>query len=329
MPMPVRQVLNEVGDNLVIKVQLGRTPVEAVLIFFLNLVSLWKFNNKQLQLGYDEIYHNYLLITIRNKHSPTVLSNMLGAEKSAVSSTVYKLEKAQRVRLMKPAYPTEFLDVYDIPLIANKTFTLNRLITSASNIDKHFYTYDAGNNNMCQTFVENIVDINGLTSNIIEEKTRIALKPQNAKALVATLGSRSDIVKRITDLGGALDKLVFDRKIKWKRPVAKEFAALDNIPIRIAVATANNHTEEVLLASSDDTVIVEDMQDTIVENADDVYNAVLQLENSEKKAERNHMIFIVCSVLAVVLMVGAVGTFAFVKWKGRKSKPGLLSELSL
>ena len=183
MPQKVRQILEKVGDNPVLKIQLGRTPVEAVLILLLNLVSLWKFTDKQLELGYDEIYHNYLLITIQNEKGPNVLQQMFGTAKDSIGSTVYKLEKAHRIRLMKPVFPIEFVDIYDIPLTSNKIFTLNRLITTASNIDKHFYTYDAGNNNMCQTFVENIVDINGLTSNIIDNTTRIALKPQDAKAL--------------------------------------------------------------------------------------------------------------------------------------------------
>ncbi|CAF1525307.1 unnamed protein product, partial [Adineta steineri] len=34
-----------------------------------------------------------------------------------------------------------------------------------------------------------------------------------------------------TDLGARLDKLVFDRKIKWKKPQPKEFAILPNVNI--------------------------------------------------------------------------------------------------
>ncbi|CAF4310809.1 unnamed protein product, partial [Adineta steineri] len=94
MPMNIRKILEEVGDNPVIKIQLGRTPVEAILILFLNIVSLWKFNNKQLELGYDEIYHNYLLITIQNDKSPKVLQQIFGGEKDTLGSMVYKLEKA-------------------------------------------------------------------------------------------------------------------------------------------------------------------------------------------------------------------------------------------
>ena len=77
------------------------------------------------------------------------------------------------------------------------------------------YIYDAADNNMCQTFVQNIVDFNGLTSNIVDNATLAALKPQNAKELIATLGRRSSIVKSVTDTGGKVDTLLFDR-IKLK-----------------------------------------------------------------------------------------------------------------
>jgi hypothetical protein len=331
MPERVRQILEEVGDNPILKIQLGRTPVEKVLILFLNIVSGWKFNKKQIELGYDEIYHNYLLITIQNEKGPNVLQSKISNAEDVVGSMIYKLDKAHRVRLMEPTYPTEFVDIYEIPLTPNKIFTLNRLITTASNIDKQFYSYDAGNNNMCQTFVENIVDINGLTSNIIDEETRMALKPQDAKALVATLGKRSDVVKRITDLGGKLDKLVFDNKIKWKIPVNKEFALFGHMHIKPANDTANDNTDE-LLRITDDAVIVSGTIDIVIENEDEIFNAVVALEEEDKEKERKKtvvalekerkkkMIIIVGIILAILLFVSAAAAITFCFWRKRKSK---------
>ncbi|CAF1290901.1 unnamed protein product [Rotaria sordida] len=327
MPKRVRKILDEVGDHPVLKIQLGRTPVEAVLILFLNILSSWKFSDKQIELGYDEIYHNYLLITIQNKKKLNVLHTMIEASKDTVGSSVYKLEKAHRVRLMKPVFPTEFVDIYNIPLTSNKTFTLNRLITTASNIDKHFYTYDAGNNNMCQTFVENIIDINGLTSNIIDNTTRIALKPQDAKTLVATLGSRSDIVKRITDLGGTLDKWVFDHKIKWKKPVVKEFTLIGNMHVKAKNDITNNNIDDIInnniddiLSSSADTIVVNGMTDTVIENVDDAFNAVIALEEDEKKTKRNQLIIMIFSILLVILLSLGAAIVIFFIWQKRKDK---------
>ncbi|CAF3609940.1 unnamed protein product [Rotaria sp. Silwood1] len=232
MPWRVRNLLEQVGDELILKIQLGRTPVQGFSLKILNFLSHSKFNNKQLELGYDEIYHNYLLITINNSQVPHTWQRMLGNIRLNVPARIIlKLEKAQRIALKYPTIPDELIDVYDIPLTPNKPLTLNRLISAASNVDKNFYTYDVSENNMCQTFVENIIDINCLTPNIIDEATLNALKPIDAKALISTLGSRSYIVKMATDLGARLDKLVFDRKIKWKKPQPKEFAILPNVNI--------------------------------------------------------------------------------------------------
>ncbi|CAF3682327.1 unnamed protein product [Rotaria sp. Silwood1] len=162
MPLRVRNLLEQLGDELILKIQLGRTPVQGFPIKILNFLSHSKFTDKQLELGYDEIYHNYLLITIKNSQGPHTLQHMLGNIRLNVSArTILKLEKAQRIALKPPSIPDELIDVYDIPLTPDKPLTLNRLISTASNVDKNFYTYDAGENNMCQTFVENIIDING------------------------------------------------------------------------------------------------------------------------------------------------------------------------
>ncbi|CAF4811498.1 unnamed protein product [Rotaria sp. Silwood1] len=222
MPLRVRNLLEEVGDELILKIQLGRTPVQDFPLKILDFLSHSKFTNKQLELGYDEIYHNYLLITIQNSRESQVLQHILGnARQNKIPSTILKLEKAQRIALKYPSIPDELIDIYDIPLTPNKPLTLNRLISVASNVDKNFFKYDAGENNMCQTFVENIIDINGLMSNIVDEATLNALKPIDAKALISSLGSRSNIVKIATDLGAKFDKLVFDPLIFAKKPGAK------------------------------------------------------------------------------------------------------------
>ncbi|CAF4091270.1 unnamed protein product [Rotaria sordida] len=229
MPLRVRNLLEKVGDELILKIQLGRTPIQGFPIKILDCLSHSKFTNKQLELGYDEIYHNYLLITIKNSHGPYVLQHMLGnVSQNAIASTVLKLEKTERIALKYPTILDELIDVYDIPLTSNKPLTLNQLISTASNVDKNFYRYDVGENNMCQTFVENIIDINGLMPNIVDQATFNALKPINAKALISTLGSRSNIVKIATDLSAKSDKLIYDHKIKWKKSQTKEFVLLSD-----------------------------------------------------------------------------------------------------
>ena len=311
-------MLEEFGDFPLIQLRLGRTPVEAVLVLFLNLASSWRFENKKVELGYDEIYHNYLLVTLQNSKQFTGIRPLFGVGNETVGTTILKFEKAHRIRLMKPTIPTDYVDVYDIPLTPNKTFTLNRLITTASNVDKQFYSYDAGNNNMCQTFVENIVDINGLTGNIVDNATRTALKPQDARALVATLGSRSDLVKRVTDLGGQLDTWVFDRKIIWKKPVPKEFSLFGNMHVK-TVDTSSAVGNEAVLQSGAHHVVIDGSTDTLIENTDDVFNAVMALEQGgEKKDEPTPRIYIIFFVLLAVAGIAAAIKLGSIFWQRRK-----------
>lgn len=303
MPRRVRKILTKVGDLPIVKLQLGRTPVQTVLLLILNLMSAWNFQKKQIELGYDEIYHNYLLITIDNDRDASSAFDGGGI--------VYKLDKAQRVQLVETKSSGDFVEIYEIPLTQNKVFTLNRLITTASNVDKHFYTYDAGNNNMCQTFVENIVDINGLTQNIVNETVRTALKPQDARALVATLGSRSDIVKRITDLGGALDKLVFDRTIKWKNPGEKEFVLYGHMHVKVPHDETNAIMDEVV-PNTDDIVVFNGTTDAVLENEDELYQAVVALEVQDKKNQsRRNILFISGLTFGTVLLLSTLGIIAY------------------
>ncbi|CAF5229698.1 unnamed protein product, partial [Rotaria magnacalcarata] len=116
MPVRVRRILEAVGHERILKIQLGRTPVQEFPLKLLDLLSDSKFTDKQLELGYDELYHNYLLITIENSRGPNVLQHLLeGVGRNTTACTVFKLEKAQRIALKYPMLPDEVIDVYDIP----------------------------------------------------------------------------------------------------------------------------------------------------------------------------------------------------------------------
>ena len=324
MPKRVRKILEKVGDMRVVKLQLGRTPVQAVLLLILNVMSGWSFNKKQLELGYDEIYHNYLLVTVEDENEFGALEPLSASEDDTIHSNVYKLDKAHRVRLVESTSRADFVENYDIPLTPNKIFTLNRLITTASNVDKQFYTYDAGNNNMCQTFVENIVDINGLTPNIANETVRTALKPQDGRALVATLGSRSDIVKQITDLGGTLDTLVFDRRIKWKKPVEKQFALYGHMHVKIAHDAAEAVTADEILPDTNDVVVLNGTTDVFLENEDELYSAVLALERQDQKSEWKTKILLIIGIIFGILLLSVTAAIAFYYYYRRKKRSRLI-----
>ncbi|CAF3812451.1 unnamed protein product [Rotaria sp. Silwood1] len=207
MPLKARKLLEEIGDEPIMKIQLGRRPVKDLAIKILNFLSYSKFADKQYELGYDEIYHNYLLITVQNNHGFNVLQNIVrNAPENTNGKTVLVLEKSFRIGLRDPVIPDEMIDLYDIPLPPNKSLTLNQLITTTLYAEKDFFVYDAGENNMCQTFVKSVLESNGLMPNIVDEATLEALEPIDSKTLVATLDELSGLVKLTTDIAAKLHR---------------------------------------------------------------------------------------------------------------------------
>ena len=233
MPLFVRETLAEIGDEYIQLLQLGRTPIPAAIRKVGDFLSRNKFSETVLELGvsyskktkaclqsfsslflqYDELWHNYLLITIGTRIKYNAITQLVHNATTIAPRSVYVLEKGPRVQL-QPAFPDQFALVYNIPLNSDD-LTVNNFMTRAVNQDKNFFTFDASDTNTCQSFVENILDSNNLTKNIVDQATLLALKPQNTTALVAALGSYKGMPKLITDLAGNLDKLINDKKIKW------------------------------------------------------------------------------------------------------------------
>ncbi|CAF3084943.1 unnamed protein product [Rotaria sp. Silwood2] len=234
MPLKARKLLEEIGDEPILEIQLGRRPVKDLAIKILNFLSHSKFADKQYELGYDEIYHNYLLITVQNNHGFNVVQNIVrNAPENTNGKTVLVLEKSFRIGLRDPVIPDEMIDLYDILLPPNKSLTLNQLITTTLYAEKDFFVYDAGENNTCQTFVKSVLESNGLMPNIVDEATLEALEPIDSKTLVATLDDLSGLVKLTTDIAAKLHRLLSDRKIKLKskKRKAKQFISLSNANI--------------------------------------------------------------------------------------------------
>ena len=107
MPLAVRKILHKFGDYPITRIQLGRTPVLAIIQKFLNLMSSNQFKKKQIELGYDDIYHNYLLITVAlESNSGATTNSLVGAgDGNKQPEHIFKLEKAQVIRLMDPVFP--------------------------------------------------------------------------------------------------------------------------------------------------------------------------------------------------------------------------------
>ena len=232
MPLLVREKLKKIGDEAIIKLQLGRTPVQSVVRTLGDFLSQKRFSNAIVELGvspfdrqlrlfivlpflqYDELWHNYLLITIRSSVKFNTLAKLVRNSDSLEATKVYVLEKAPRVQL-KRAMPEQCVQLFDIPLRSN-CLTVNELMRRAICLNPSFFVYDALNMNTCQSFVEDILEANDLTEHIVDGATLSALQPQNATALLSALGSLKGLPLVITDAASQLDKLINDQSIRLK-----------------------------------------------------------------------------------------------------------------
>ena len=234
MPLSVRHTLARIGDADIQLLQLGRTPIPGVIRKIGDFLSNNKFSETVLELGvsyfkktkacldilsisvlkYDELWHNYLLITIANNAEHNAIKEPVPNAPAPEPRSVFVLEKNPRIQLHLATDPDKLVRTYNIPLNSVR-LTMNSLMTTTLNQDSNFFTFDAANMNTCQSFVQNMLNSNNLTQNIVDEATLLALKPQNTTALVAALGSYSKVSKIITDGAGIVDKLIHDNKIIW------------------------------------------------------------------------------------------------------------------
>ena len=185
----LRKFLDTEGNQEVSKIEIARIPVQSFVQKALNAVSLGKLYKKRDELGYDDIYHNYLLVTMKNGKTYRVEHNHQVEAKPATASDL----KGQRS---------------NVPM--TKTKTLKEMIEVAAKDDPKLFTYDARTNN-CQDFTRKVLTKNGL-------KPENDPPQQDAKQLTETLPFQGKLAKVITDVAQYADQVVHGGSVrldKW------------------------------------------------------------------------------------------------------------------
>ncbi len=110
----------------------------------LDALSLGKFSEKKKQLGYDDVFHNYMLVTTRSKDGK------------------YRTEKIEKNHVIQSfdAKPEDFSkETYGMAY--KKGITVKSLLDNAMKSDPNLDKYSARKSN-CQDFTKNIIASNGL-----------------------------------------------------------------------------------------------------------------------------------------------------------------------
>jgi hypothetical protein len=183
LPPSVRDYLAKYGTQQVIGMSVNRTPVFGIIQNTINVLSLGNWNKNKKKLNYDDVYHLYLLVTIRNGKTFRI-------EKNHVENMYETTEEGK-----------DHINVH-VP----KGITLNDLFINgekAAGSPEKFHVYDSIHQN-CQRYVEAILKGIGEWT---PEVSKFVL--QDAPKLIEGSSWFGYVAKKITDLANVADVAVY------------------------------------------------------------------------------------------------------------------------
>lgn len=202
--------LDEHGDENIKKIAIARTPVSKGYEKILNKLSGGKYGKTKEKLGYDNVFHNYLLVETDKGEYLLEKNHVIEGRKAKK----YDFEKGQ---------------VKEIPLDGKQT-NMKELISNVKRKDKGFWQYKPETDN-CQKFTEEVIKGSDLDKNISDHTTKEIIKPQDGKELIGSLGLFSGIPSSASDLAGRLDRLAYGGSVSntHKLSVSKLFKLINEI----------------------------------------------------------------------------------------------------
>ena len=190
-PKALRAILNKIGHLRIVRLFLGRKPLHKYIQLVGNVISKGGLDETRKKLGYDDIYHNYLIVLLED-------------------GSFYKTEKDEVVKLYRINSIDHNDKITEIPV--KHHLTLKQLIEQASKNDSDFWKYSARNKN-CQLYTSELINRNGLTPD--DPTLQKAVEPQDAETLVKSLPtSIQDVPKLVTDIAGATSRLITGDGVK-------------------------------------------------------------------------------------------------------------------
>jgi hypothetical protein len=162
-----QKVLDTIGNAIISKITIGRTPVQDAITNSLRL-----FTN----VPYDTLFHLFILI-------------------ETSTGIIVKIEKtAQIVLTINPLY-IQNTETYKINF---SSISINDLLTNTKKyMGGKYFTYSASSNN-CQDFIKSIFESNNISQGIDFIK-------QNTESIFADHPNLRKFTNTITDLGSKID----------------------------------------------------------------------------------------------------------------------------
>jgi len=181
-PPKVRGIIQKYGNQEIKSIVIRRNPLQSIMNFALNAVSLGGWNKNMEDKPYDTLFHLSIVLTLNNN----------------VRVVIEKNEVINMDTVIKVAPKTETEDIPDI----QPGLTLNTLLNNAKNrMGSKYFTYSAKDNN-CQDFILAVLQAN----NIGNQEDYSFIK-QDTKSLFEGLSTLRKVSNSITDLGAKVNEI--------------------------------------------------------------------------------------------------------------------------
>lgn len=200
-PPEVRKILAENNGAKIVSAQVGIQPLSLPLKGFLHLASNGEFEKKRRELGYNDINHSYMILTLDN-------------------GKTYRLEKYHVINMEKYNASADKNEKIDLKLSGQPelgTFLDNaekhQELTRVSGKRGNFWHYDPQNNN-CQYFIDDLVQGNPDVENKREANSFFF---QPSTELYNTLGRWKTHIGYIGTVGSIAHRLLYGESIRHRR----------------------------------------------------------------------------------------------------------------
>lgn len=191
-PKYVSDIIKKYGNNNIIKIEIGRTPIQTAIDKLMNIMMLGKLEKRKERMGYDDLFHLRLIAHLDNGKRVSMEKN----ERINMSINEGR-RKAKNEEIATVEGNFEGL-------------TINDMLEGAKRIqgDK-FFKYSASSNN-CQDFVLAL-----LKGSNIGDMEDFNFVKQDVKSLFSQYGYMKKIQDKVTNIAGKFNQLVYGGKIDY------------------------------------------------------------------------------------------------------------------
>ena len=181
IPVKVQNWLKANQNTEIKSLQVGRSPLKQWVNTALNIISAGQWNKVRKEVGYDKLFHLYLIINGK-----------------------WLIEKNE-VFNVKPYSAQSGEDRIEIPVA--KPITIGEMFANVKNAENFYSNYDAFNNN-CQDAALYILQQNNQSFNVTAEVKRFIKQDVSSLLQNKQIRESTKTIKSITNIGATMNKLL-------------------------------------------------------------------------------------------------------------------------